>query len=132
MTFIKAIFYNHHHNGDLHLSRGLVKYTIQALLRLNPNIEIVYTHRNGPYVLKDLNIKYDGNIINFLSQNNGSYIEDGHLYINTWYGADNFKFLNKHGISFDCLFFIFDDLFRTHLGSYLCRDFRSLFPIISL
>jgi len=131
MMFSKVIFFNHHHNGDLHLSRGLVRHTIQVLSGLDPNIEVVYTHSNGPYVLKDINAKYDGNIINTLSQSAGSYIKDNCLYINTWYGADNFIFLNKYGISFDCLFFIFDELFKKHFNLTLHRDFRSLFPIIS-
>lgn len=125
-----VVFFNHYHNGDLHVSRGLVIKTIDLIKKLYPNIDIIYTHKNKPDILQDINARYDGRLINKISPKSGSYIEGDQLFINTWYGSNNLEYLNKYGITFDCLYYLFDDVWKK-LGADISKiDPKFLFPTI--
>jgi hypothetical protein len=104
MNFKKVIFYNAYHNGDIHLSRTFV----DKIMRANPTYEYKYAHKNKMNLLADVanleSIPYFAEI----KESALSYINDDTLYFNTWYGAGNRRFINEFGITFDCLYKVFD------------------------
>lgn len=85
-------FYNHYHNGDLHLSREIVKYLLD-------NLE----HQTSFYISNcDANIFYDLPVIpigfdnyHFLNQNSRIFMNREDLFINTWIGQSNRFFLDR-------------------------------------
>lgn len=99
-------FYNTWHNGDLHVSRGIVKKIIETVKESNPNVSFYYGHKLNPNILFDLPANYDNKYLNILkSKVNSTYFEkDDGIFINTWYGVDNFKYYNNFGPTFDCLY----------------------------
>jgi hypothetical protein len=82
----RLVFINHFHNGDIHLTRNLVKYFISKL----PNCEFVYSHKNAPNLLADIEgLKYDRDICEQWPITLGIEVHGDIAYINTWVGADN-------------------------------------------
>lgn len=115
MDFNKIIFYNHYHNGDIHVSRSFVN-NISKKIKLISNIDIFYSHKNSDYLLKDLDIKYLPNYIQNFKSINRDMLLDKTLSINTWYGSFNKMYLKEHFITFDCLYFLFDDICKDRFG----------------
>src|ERR1700727_2677617 len=107
---MRVIFFNAFHNGDVHFTRGFVRAIMKYVKEnIDPNIRFGYAHRNDPGLLKD---------ISGLEQNSpwGSHNEHANLvregddvYINTWYGQQNHKYMNRYGICFDTLYSAIDD-----------------------
>lgn len=108
MRVKNVIFYNHYHNGDVHLSREMVRQIIKA----KPDLNYSYSHRNDKGLLLDLGIKHDPQFVNTIKPKPPSKIIGDTAHINTWYGTDNRKYLIKYDISFDCLYHIFQDNYR--------------------
>jgi hypothetical protein len=106
----KVVFYNYWHNGDLHASRGLVSKTIQILKEKNICNEFEYYHGRDFYILKDIkDLKQKNAGYSFLEQKVSAapFIQDDILFINTWYRSGGY--INKYGLTFDCLYFLFRD-----------------------
>lgn len=133
MTSIdKVVFYNLCANGDLHLSRGLVRHVMSTL----PAIEFGYIHARDACLLSDIpRLRYEGMVVP------GEVAEEGPhggalrvgsaLYMNTWYHANGLKNAGKWGYThFDTLFSLFDDMLRDHFGMALPNDAAALFPAI--
>ena len=102
-----VVFYNHFHNGDLHVSRQIVRKIAE---KLSDKYDFYYTHVNNESILKDIPIKYSKNLIKNTKAKGADFILDDKLYISTWYGASNFKYLHKYGTSFNCLYHSLDDV----------------------
>jgi hypothetical protein len=128
----KIIFFNHYHNGDIHLSRSFVRKIIDYLKR--DNIEFSYSHKNNSSILCDIpNLIYDPNAIHNIDHNLSYKKIDDILYINTWYGQQHNHNLNKYGITFDTLYTNFDNICNNTLGlslSSISNDLISFFPTI--
>jgi hypothetical protein len=99
-------FYNNWHNGDLHVSRGIVNYIVNVMKERSPNMGFYYGHYNDPEILKDLPVIYDKNYLSYLNdkKHNCFFIRDESLFINTWYGVNNYLYYNSFGPTFDCVF----------------------------
>jgi hypothetical protein len=99
-------FYNNWHNGDLHVSRGIVNYIVNIVKDKNPNMGFYYGHYNDPEILKDLPVIYDSNYLKYLNdkKHENFFIRDESLFINTWYGVNNYLYYNEFGPTFDCIF----------------------------
>lgn len=128
----KVIFFNHFHNGDIHLSRGLVKYVSDFFIR--EGFDCYYFHKNYPGLLKDLQqVKFTSKC-NLQSEKILSQKQGDTIYLSTWYGANSFEFINKFGITFNCLYHIFENHIQTYLPNYLDEflkvDKKTLFPEI--
>lgn len=129
LQFNKIIFYNHCHNGDLHVSRQIVKKIISIL---GDKYEYIYTHKNSRDILRDLPVSHNGDIIYSLNKLDGDYIKNNILYINTWYGANNGTYLSKYNITFDCLYNLLDDVCDKRFGFKLQNvgGYKETFPQI--
>lgn len=47
----KLVFYNHFHNGDIHVSRSFVNFIVSKLK--SKEIEFSYVHKNSKDLLSD-------------------------------------------------------------------------------
>ena len=114
ITFKNIVFYNYFHNGDIHLSRTFVQKIIETISALNSNINFYYAHRNNPTLLSDIPhlIHSPAHFSQIKSEKLGDFIIGDSLYINTWYASNNFAYMNNYGITFDCLYALFDDVCR--------------------
>lgn len=102
-------FYNNYHNGDIHFSRGLIK-----LIKLNfINSKYNFLHKNKKGLLKDLLFINEIDLNEYCVSNDGVKIINNNIYINTWYGQNNFKFYNLGGGStFETVKFIAEDVLK--------------------
>lgn len=126
------IFFNFFNNGDIHLSRGFIKYIIQKIHEKDKSVNFFYAHKNKK-LLNDLNIIEDNKLLSNIKNHFDEFIDrpDG-LYINTWYASGNYKYMNMHGISFDTLYELFNNICKTHFEINLdLEDPRIFFPNIN-
>jgi hypothetical protein len=125
----KIIYYNHFHLGDVHLSRTFIQKISEKVLSINPMVRFFYAQRNDKTIIQDItNIKIDTSYFKNISNENICDFTLGRdLYINTWYASKNHFYMNQYGITFDCLYALFDDVCKRQLGFSL-KDI-SLDPI---
>lgn len=104
------IFFNHFHNGDIHVSREFVRKLSAVFTNMFPNVNIYYSHRNDSDCVVDIpGVKYNQSLFNW-NPHDGPFVKDETLHINTWYGQQQFRYMNNYGVSFDCLYIMFDDV----------------------
>lgn len=104
----ELIFYNHFNNGDIHLSRGFIKVLTEKMNLLG--VKCFYAHKNNLALLKDINVTPAPHLLPNLSTD-PIFIGDKNsdqVFLNTWYAADKFSAMNRYGLSFDCLYSIFN------------------------
>lgn len=126
------IFFNHFNNGDIHISRGFVRYIIEKVSNAYPKTIFKYTHRNKSLLQDIPNLIEDHSIIENLDNYYADIIEDDqNLYINTWYAAGNHKYMNTYGISFDTVFDVFENICTKYFNFSLNEVHpHDLFPVI--
>ena len=127
---MKIVFFNHYHNGDIHVSRGFVR----KLMEYFPDNSFFYSHKNSQNLLSDIpNLILDPNAINKVKDFNNLIRVNDTVYVNTWYGQLNRKYLNSYGITFDSLYVAFDNscrsLFNKSLNN-ISQNPIDFFPII--
>lgn len=81
----KIVFFNYAHKGDVFFSRAFVSHIIEEI-----NVDFLYAHYWGDYLLRDLNLKYIhlDQIVKNQSNNEraSNYVVGDTVYINTWIG----------------------------------------------
>jgi hypothetical protein len=107
----RVVFFNYFHNGDVHVSRGLVRQIMNKILQLEPNTQFGYGHKNNPALLSDIpNLIFDPHALPTVKNEHSNLHKVAEtVYVNTWYGQQNFKYMNRHAISFDTLYAALDD-----------------------
>jgi hypothetical protein len=107
----KVVFYNFFHNGDIHVSRGIVKQIINKVHQLDPSIEFVYSHKNDPTLLADIaNLGYDREALNHVNPHDGVVVRGDTAYINTWYDQQHQKYARQWGVlTIDTLYIILNE-----------------------
>ena len=110
---MKVMFFNHFHNGDIHVSREFIR----KIMAKRPDISYSYSHQNPSNLLADIpNLSFDNNAIhNVREHDNLNRIGDT-VYINTWYGQQHQKYLKQYGITMDSLYSAFNDTCKGLLG----------------
>lgn len=124
---MKIIFFNHFHNGDVHLSRGF----IQQIMEKFPDHSYAYAHKNQPNLVPECKVADMPNCDAYTS----IHRQDGAIYLNTWYGQQHSGYISQHGITFDCLYAIFDAHCRTVFNQSLAEiqpDLTLLFPHLKI
>jgi hypothetical protein len=125
------IFFNHFHNGDIHVSRGFIRQIMNKM----QGITFSYSHRNPPNLLSDIpNLIFDPQAIhNIKNEHIGIYHVADTIYVNTWYAQQGFRYMNRYGISMDTLYAAFDDICKS-LWQFSLTDIstdpRTFFPVI--
>jgi hypothetical protein len=107
----KIVFYNHFHNGDLHVSRGIIRQIINKVKQLDVNTEFVYSHKNSSDILSDIpNLTFDLKPVYLMSEAHSNLnVINNAICINTWYGQQNYKYMNSYGLTMDCLYMALND-----------------------
>lgn len=113
----KITFFNHFHNGDMHICREFVRKIMQKVNTINPAITFSFAHVNDPCLLSDIpNLGHENlhmlGINQFETLNN----RNGTVYFNTWYAQQNWKYMNIHGMTLDCLYAAFNDSCKNLFG----------------
>jgi hypothetical protein len=129
----KVVFFNNFAFGDLHVSRGLVRATMQLL----PDVQFGYVHHRGPDVLADIPrltlLKQDLPREVDVRETVRAVVDDT-LYVNTWYCAGGDQFTRRYDsrCCFDVLYDMFEEMLQEHFSMRLVRQFQpeSLFPTI--
>ena len=128
------MFFNHWHNGDIHLSRGFVRKIMEKLHSIDPQTTFAYSHRNDPNLLMDIpNLGFDPLGISQISAHDGVVKKGDTLYINTWYAQQNYKYMNTYGITMDTLYIALDESCRNVWGfslSDISQDPSIFYPSI--
>jgi len=97
-------FYNNYHNGDVFYSKEFVR-DIKKQIGLSHH----YIHRNNPSILKDFDISQ---IKGYIPNTSSLSKKDNNLYINTWVGQNDAKYL-KYDCSLKSNYLIYTDIFKT-------------------
>jgi len=106
----KITFFNHFHNGDLHISREFIRKIMQRVSSINPTITFSYAHSNDPCLLSDIpNLAYENIHALSLNQFENLTNRNGTVFINTWYAQQSYRYMNIHGMTLDCLYEAFND-----------------------
>src|SRR5271166_551258 len=131
----RIIFFNHFHNGDLHVSRGLVRQIIDKVHQIDPNVQFAYSHPHSQSVLMDIpNLSFEPQAILALNNTHENLsVINGNTYINTWYGQQRWKYMNRYGLTMDCLYMALDDSCQSLWGfslSEITKDLSTFFPLI--
>lgn len=106
----KITFFNHFHNGDLHISREFVRKIMQRVHSINSDITFSYAHNNDPCLLSDIpNLAYENLNSLGLNQFENLTVRGETVFINTWYAQQNYRYMNIHGMTLDCLYEAFND-----------------------
>ena len=132
----KIVFFNYYHNGDVHVSRGLIRQIMDKVHQIDSDIEFAYAHRNNQILLADIpKLSFDNKGLDIVSDDHSNLktINDT-TYINTWYGQQNHKYMNMYGgINIDCIYAALDDSCKTLWNFSLqdiSKDLSTFFPII--
>lgn len=108
------IFFNHFHNGDLHISREFIRKIMQKMQILSPDTTFSYAHVNDPCLLSDIpNLGYQNLGALGIDQFENLRKSGDTYFINTWYAQQHYRFMNVHGMTLDCLYEAFDDTCKT-------------------
>lgn len=122
----KIIFYNFFHNGDIHVSRTLVKWVSENVEAK----EYEYHHNNSESLLADLpKIKYKKLELDWSFHDKGWFIKNNILYGNTWYHAYNAMFSNE-GMTLINLYKSFSKGMLDSCGKKLSENILEYLPSI--
>jgi hypothetical protein len=132
---MKITFFNHYHNGDVHLSRGIIRKIINKVHQLDPSVKFSYSHPNPSNLLFDIaKLDYDTLSLNKLNPKNSIIKTNDTIYINTWYDQQDQKYAKKYGIlTIDALYGALDDSCNQIWGfklSEISNDLKDFFPVI--
>src|ERR1700677_2769215 len=108
---MKIVFFNFFHNGDVHVSRGLVRQIMAKVNQIDPSISFVYAHRNPANLLLDISgLTFQPNLLNHIVSEHSNLTRYGDIvFFNTWYAQQHHKYMNRYGISFDTIYAAFND-----------------------
>lgn len=113
----KITFFNHFHNGDLHICREFVRKIMQKVSTINPAITFSFAHVNDPCLLSDIpNLGYENLHTLGLNQFENLNNRNGTVYFNTWYAQQQFRYMNIYGMTLDCLYAAFNDSCKNLFG----------------
>lgn len=131
----RVVFFNCFHNGDIHVSRGFVRQIMNRVHQMDPTVQFAYGHKNSNLLLADIpGLGYDPSAISMVGSEHANLIVRGQTtYVNTWYAQQQFKYMNRWGLTFDALYNAFDDNCKALWGFSLdsiSTDVRDFFPVI--
>lgn len=107
----KIVFFNYFHNGDIHASRELVRQVIDKVKQIDSDISFSYAHRNPGNLLDDIpGLVFEPHFLGQTGNEHSNLNRVGDtVFFNTWYAQQNFRYMNRYGVTFDSLYNAFDD-----------------------
>jgi hypothetical protein len=122
-------FHNNFHNGDVHLSRNFVRNYVKLLNAEN----YFYIHNCDPKITFDLDPEVK-TISDYAKTNSLQekllHVDENKLFINTWIGTENKKFLKKFGLNYNCYRQIFFEVLKNFEIDFLDHNEEDLIPKI--
>ncbi len=116
----RVIFHNAHHNGDIHVSRELVKIIVNKVRQIDKSIQFIYRHINDPCLLADIdNLSFEPLNPASIDPYANLVHSNGEVYINTWFAQQHHKYMNVYGISLDCLYAALNDSCKSLWDFYI-------------
>lgn len=114
----KVTFFNSFHNGDIHVSRSIVREIVKKLKQTNPELIFTYAHKNPAGLLSDIpEIIYDPGALAYIRNEHHNLFEGGDaLFVNTWYAQQQFKYMSKYGVTLDSLYMGLSDSCKNAWG----------------
>lgn len=103
----KITFFQHHHNGDLFVSKEYIRQIKNDL----PQFEIKYLHNNSSKTLLDLEINQIPFEISSLPEHQPYVRQSNHLFINTWLSSHP-EYDQKGNINHNVMHIIFKGVFK--------------------
>lgn len=132
---MKYLFFNHFHNGDIHISRGIVSKIIEKVKAFQPNSEFFYAHSNDLCLVKDIPNLTSIPLKSIQIKDEYSNLQNiqGYTTISTWYAQQRHKYMNTYGMTIDCLYAALDQtcqqLWNFSLQN-ISTDIADFFPTI--
>jgi hypothetical protein len=120
---MEVYFFNHHGNGDIHMSRSFINDIIQIL---DFNYTFFYYSIHKHSVLKDNSkINWINALPNPMIDHNSEFcIIRNQIFINTWYCHDNFKYFHTH-----CSLYTLHKIFK-HVYTNLNLEIKDIYYYI--
>jgi len=140
----KVVFINYYNKGDIHASRGFVRQIIKKVKSIDGSISFSYAHKHSCDLLIDVDglgfepdalwdVRNECSKLHQDPQYKGICKINDSVYISTWYAQQNYKYMNKYGITIDALYEAMDDsckeLWNFSLSD-ISDDPSTFFPII--
>lgn len=131
----RIVFFNCFHNGDIHVSRGFVRQIMNKIKQLEPDTTFGYTHKMSAELLSDIpDLTFDRGALGSVGSEHANLVKSGDTtFINTWYGQQQHKYMNRHGISIDTVYAALNDSCKDLYGFSLediSTDLSTFFPTI--
>lgn len=131
----RIVFFNCFHNGDIHVSRGFVRQIMNKIKQLEPDTTFGYTHKMSAELLSDIpDLTFDRGALGSVGSEHANLIKSGDTtFINTWYGQQQHKYMNRYGISIDTVYAALNDSCKDLYGFSLediSTDLSTFFPTI--
>lgn len=131
---MNVIFFNHYHNGDVHISRKFVRQIMKKVQKKHPDTTFTFSHRNAPDLLSDIpNLQYDCTSVKNVKDSDNLVRIDNDLYINSWYCQQSWKYFKQYGLTIDCLYAAYNDTCKEVWGfdlKSISNDPVDFFPTI--
>ena len=120
------VFYNHWQNGDIHLSRQLVRYVMSIV----PAKNYIYCHKNSARLLQDIpNLLIDPTGLKYLD-NDSQMVFNKHkmtVCLNTWYGTSPI-FSGTESCTLNTLHASFKDMLKKIFGFEMTLPVTDFLP----
>jgi hypothetical protein len=131
----RIVFFNCFHNGDIHASRGFLRPIMNKIKQLEPDTLFSYSHKMAAELLSDIpELTFDRGVLGSVGNEHANLVKSGDTtFINTWYGQQHHKYMDRHGISIDTVYAALDDSCKDLYGfslSDISTDPSVFFPTI--
>ena len=131
---MNVIFFNHFHNGDVHISRKFVRQIMRKVIKKHPDTTFTFSHFNAPDLLGDIpNLKYDNISVKNVKDSDNLVRIGNDIYINSWYCQQSWKYFKHYGLTIDCLYMAYNDTCKEIWGfdlKSISNDPIDFFPTI--
>ncbi len=115
---------NHFHNGDVHLSRTMVRYIMDN----TPDYKHYYSHGNPPNLLADMeDLEYLPNFYTQFPQNTDIIMDGDNIYLSAWVGSCHNRF--NEGCTIQSIYNLFNYYSNTLLGKGM-PPLKEVLPVI--
>jgi hypothetical protein len=131
----RIVFFNYFHNGDIHVSRGMVRQIMNKVHQIDPSVQFAYAHKMSTDLLSDIpGLQFDGSGLSVVNNEHANLHKVGDTtYINTWYGQQHFKYMNRYAVSIDSIYAALSDSCKDTFGfsfDDISTDLTTFFPVI--
>jgi GR25 family glycosyltransferase involved in LPS biosynthesis len=127
---MNIIFYNHYHNGDIHYSREFIKDIMKKYKAKSFSYFYNFEQVGSENIIKDVNLSNRKDIPFQVSEKDSMVLINDNMFINTWVGQKDYKFVNEIGINLKANYEIYEEVYRI-LNIDIEEDMEYYIPTIN-